>query len=265
MRRLLALALAAARAPADRAFAPSSLSMLWSTPVLSAPAQGVDVEAIAVAVQSGLEVYADQNPGLRDSGLRDGLNEAFFRMQRGRFEASAQGLSEWLLERLGGSHFEALERTVRAHASGYLRSVGWPAEDHPEALRRATIFMWATAASAHLPHIHPDATVSGVLYLRVPAGAAPIILEDPRGSVPPFGKRVIHDPEPGELLMFPPWLSHMVPAGAGAATCAESRGGVPSRLSLAFNVLLPGDLPLGGLEATADASLALPLARSPKR
>ena len=101
-RQLLVMALAAAPASATRAFAPSSLSMLWSTPVLSVPVEGVDVEAVAAALQSGLELYAEQNPGARSSsmrdGLRDGLNEAFFRMQRERFKASGRGLSERLLE-----------------------------------------------------------------------------------------------------------------------------------------------------------------------
>ena len=72
------------------------------------------------------------------------------------------------------------------------------------------------------------AAVSGVFYLRVPPGAGRLCFFDPRGSIPPFEREVRHVPQRGEVLLFPPWLSHAV----GCSGAADDDG---PRLSISFN------------------------------
>ena len=42
-----------------------------------------------------------------------------------------------------------------------------------------------------------------------------LILEDPRGFLPPFGNRVIHSPAGGDVVLFPSWLVHHVSPSCG--------------------------------------------------
>jgi hypothetical protein len=75
--------------------------------------------------------------------------------------------------------------------------------------------------------MHQDSLISGVFYAQIPdqqSGA--IIFEDPRGSLPPFGERLTHSPQTGEMLMFPGWLVHLV----------TSSMSTQPRISFAFNV-----------------------------
>jgi hypothetical protein len=37
-----------------------------------------------------------------------------------------------------------------------------------------------------------------------------VVFEDPRGSLPPFGKTVHVVPKVGQLIIFPSWLVHSV-------------------------------------------------------
>jgi uncharacterized protein (TIGR02466 family) len=75
---------------------------------------------------------------------------------------------------------------------------------------------------SHHSHVHPNCILSGIMYLQVPNGSAPIVFSDVRSA-----KRMIslprqHDtyinqsevvvcPEPGMLLIWESWLSHSVP------------------------------------------------------
>jgi uncharacterized protein (TIGR02466 family) len=74
---------------------------------------------------------------------------------------------------------------------------------------------------SHALHGHPNSLLSGVFYLRVPEGSAPILFDDPR----PFRKflslpkltnstnweRIHFVPEDGLLLIWESWLEHEVP------------------------------------------------------
>lgn len=96
------------------------------------------------------------------------------------------------------------------------------------------------------PHIQ---MVSGVFYVATPPNAAPILFRDPRyvfprcqiskpatnprffgssGPLPPFDVPLAIQPQAGDLLMFPSWLLHEVPATPGDEP----------RISIAFN--MPG-------------------------
>ena len=93
-----------------------------------------------------------------------------------------------------------------------------------------------------------NSIVSGVFYVSVPpAGAGDLILEDPRGRLPPFGQRLVVRPRPGLLVLFPPWMVHMV-----SATCDTAPGGGAGtpRIAISFNVV-------GDWSATAGASLVV--------
>ena len=108
--------------------------------------------------------------------------------------------------------------------------------------------VWASVhahCSSHPTHVHPGASLSGVIYLSAPPdtgslGALPTrssshptshlspstltpfthtpqaVFSDPRGHLPPFERRVAYHPLAGEWIIFPPWL----PLLASAQTLA---------------------------------------------
>jgi uncharacterized protein (TIGR02466 family) len=100
---------------------------------------------------------------------------------------------------------------------------------------------WANVnppGTAHGIHSHPNNYLSGVYYVRTPAGADSINLHDPRVQTgiirPPVTAltaqntdMVVIHVQPGRLLVFPSWLLHSVSASA-----AESE-----RVSVSFNVM----------------------------
>lgn len=100
---------------------------------------------------------------------------------------------------------------------------------------RPMLVWWASvheACSSHPTHTHEGASISGTFYVDVPSTAGRIYFEDPRGSLPPFSRnRIDHQPSVGELLLFPPWLSHGVSPGS------VSLQGSQSRIALSFNVV----------------------------
>ena len=117
----------------------------------------------------------------------------------------------------------------------------------PEEVRARSRKMhaWATVHHSgleHLPHTHPNHMISGVYYVKVPKDAAPIIFSDPRGRFPPFDDTITIKPHAGDLVLFPSWLTHQVPATPGSL----------SRISIAFNT--PGDW-----AATTGVSAMMPL------
>ena len=84
--------------------------------------------------------------------------------------------------------------------------------------------------------------MSGVYYVNVPKGSGRLMFEDPRGSIPPFGGRIVLDAEEGQMVLFPPWLQHHV--GASCVASGEIR------ISLSFNIL-------GKWTDTSDVSVIL--------
>ena len=112
-----------------------------------------------------------------------------------------------------------------------------------------TIDLWATVqrgeGSHHKFHVHEGAVVSGVYYSNCPLGCAPLVLRRPLldsvndlnynaqtiddGVVEREDDKEIH-PSNGQLVLFPPWLSHGVPQQRD-----ESSNLLP-RVSWAFNL-----------------------------
>ncbi|GIX28560.1 MAG: hypothetical protein KatS3mg123_2441 [Burkholderiales bacterium] len=102
---------------------------------------------------------------------------------------------------------------------------------------------WATVlapGAAHPVHHHPNNFLSGVYYVRTPAGADTIYFHDPRPQAgvirPPVTELTRENTDlaviqvrPGMLLLFPAWLPHSVPENASAE----------ERVSLSFNIMFP--------------------------
>ncbi len=102
---------------------------------------------------------------------------------------------------------------------------------------------WATVlarGAAHRAHTHPNNFLSGVYYLRTPAGADTSAFHDPRSQAgvirPPVVELTAENTDqvvvrvcPGTLLMFPSYLSHSV----------EASGSDDERASVSFNVMFP--------------------------
>jgi predicted 2-oxoglutarate/Fe(II)-dependent dioxygenase YbiX len=72
-----------------------------------------------------------------------------------------------------------------------------------------------------MAHTHPNHLVSGVYYVRTPPEGAPLVLSDPRGRFPPFDETVTLRPAPGDLVLFPSWLTHEVPPTSVARPLAS--------------------------------------------
>lgn len=92
--------------------------------------------------------------------------------------------------------------------------------------------------AVHRMHSHPNNFLSGVYYLRVPAGADRINFHDPRPQTgvirPPVTAlsaantdQVVATVSAGTLLLFPAWLPHSVDANPTAE----------ERISVSFNLM----------------------------
>jgi len=90
--------------------------------------------------------------------------------------------------------------------------------------------------ASNTAHNHPNCLLSGSYYLDTPPGCGDILFRDPREVAyvyqPPYadGRSRTPDtaikPDPGLLLLFPPWLLHWV----------EPNDSDSDRISVAFNV-----------------------------
>ncbi len=89
----------------------------------------------------------------------------------------------------------------------------------------------------HSGHIHPHSVVSGTIYIRVPQGAGPLKLEDPRLPLmmaaptrtddAPDEAKPFHyaAPKKGTIFLWESWLRHEVPPGTAKS----------DRISISFN------------------------------
>jgi len=131
--------------------------------------------------------------------------------------------------------FADLSRQLARHAAKF-------AEDCAFDLRRKPKLdsLWVNllrGGGHHSAHIHPHSTISGSLYVEVPAKSGAIRFEDPRLPImmaaPQRSKDaaeelqtfVTVEPRPGLLILWESWLRHEVLPGRG-------RG---ERLSISFN------------------------------
>lgn len=185
------------------------------------------------------------------------LSDEFFRYQqeRGRPHLGFAGeTGERIVAALTlavGDYLERVRRVDFAYASRVRPQLQAeeeePSSDGPRQQAHETVpvsaehmEVWASVHdgcnSVHPTHVHPGATLSGVLHVRVPRAAGRLIFKDPRGFLPPFDLSSIrHTPVEGEVVLFPPWLPHAVAPARG--DCRSPQHGRPRepRVSLSFN------------------------------
>ena len=182
------------------------------SPVLALLAQAVQAEHASFAASVSAEECAASGKTLSDK---------FFEAQ---LEAD-----EPFLARKGSDTADAMAKLQQSFVSAareFTRlSAGPDAAESLFARGPPRVSLWATlheGCSSHATHVHPDAAVSGTFYLAMPPRAGAISFEDPRGMRPPFARnRLTHQPRAGELLLFPPWLSHGVACGGGGQARAR--------------------------------------------
>ena len=241
-------------------FAPDSLSLLFPSPVLRVNLEEVlpsgTFDALEEAILASWDDHLAEQATLAETGTRRAttegerlraasnqeLNEEFFYHQRSEY-----GVSDQQSEPKGWLASEAAQElldVITAVTAGYITRIAHHAGmdvGRPEDLEEEEewelpldpdkLHVWASVhhgESQHPRHVHMGAAVSGVFYLRVPAGAGRLCFFDPRGCIPPFEREVRHAPQRGEVLLFPPWLSHAVGCSGGAADDGP-------RLSISFN------------------------------
>ena len=114
----------------------------------------------------------------------------------------------------------ALVKFINGCAEAYAGQHHWDVKNFKPLLNS----MWGNINSRysyHAEHLHPYSHISGVFYVDIPEGSAPISFKDPRSArwmMPPaadgarpensFHVRVAA--EAGKLLLFPAWLEHGV-------------------------------------------------------
>jgi len=239
------------------ATAPLSNSMvgLWSTPILKRTLltdQTIN-EALAKTILKEYEIFktsAGWN-GSRSSTSKNGVNDLFFAYQKLSWNDVADSKKLW--SPLQDSKIiEGLISAIRDLSIKYLAAAD-PDHDNSKQADALEIFMWAgihEGCVSHVAHYHPDSAISGTYYVAVPENSGELILSDPRGLLPPFGRSHIHNPKAGEVILFPSWLRHEV-----SPSCSVKS----PRIALSFNVI-------GEISATNDAtSLFFDLETKPKK
>jgi len=115
--------------------------------------------------------------------------------------------------------FAELERRLDRHVRAFARRIGFDLGGGRLRMTDCWVNLMGRAA-VHGLHLHPLSVLSGTYYLRIPAGAPGLRLEDPRldrfmGS-PPRGDRGRPHRElavrSGRIVLFESWLRHEVPA-----------------------------------------------------
>jgi uncharacterized protein (TIGR02466 family) len=128
----------------------------------------------------------------------------------------------------------AIEQALQAYVAAHRQDPDWPK------LPRSAVALhsWAVVLEGdgfHVPHLHPDAWLSGVYYAAVPeplahaplarAGQLELGRTDPELGLERERRSYFVEPKPGRLVIFPSWLYHStVPHG-----CAGTR------VSIAFD------------------------------
>jgi len=195
---------------------------LWTTPILTMrpPVRAaLNQNLTQLALETRREFEFDI-PLQGKEEVDDYGNNAFYEWQSKGFDNKTRGMD-------GDLHFKALVKILSKAARTYLKHLG---KGHLVPSSGMEIFVWASVhsrGSGHLTHVHPGSLLSGVYFSQVPPSAGRLLLEDPRGPLPPFHDRFTVVPTTGDLVMFPSWLPHQV-----TSTVSDE-----PRVSWSFNVL----------------------------
>jgi uncharacterized protein (TIGR02466 family) len=118
---------------------------------------------------------------------------------------------------------ELIERELGAYAAAHTTDA--PLAHNPSAVALHTWGVVLGADGFQLPHLHPDAWLSGVYYVAVPerassranehAGCLELGQPDPALALHRARRSKFIQPLPGRLVLFPSWLYHStIPHGA---------------------------------------------------
>lgn len=111
--------------------------------------------------------------------------------------------------------FKPLLEKTTAVSQSIIESIS---QNRPQMVIRA---MWGNInpkGGMNFTHVHPSGWMSGVYYIQLPQGTDEITFEDPRPArMMDFQRSCLvndeyfsHQPQVGELLLFPSWLPHFV-------------------------------------------------------
>ncbi len=135
--------------------------------------------------------------------------------------------------------FARLEKLIRRHAGLYAAELHWEVRGKKPICDSLWVSVMPEGGS-HTSHIHTNSVISGTYYVAVPAGAGPLVFEDPRAGLmmaaPPrkssapreLQTHVSETPRPGTLLLWESWLRHEVPLN-------RAKG---NRISVSFNYVM---------------------------
>ena len=139
-------------------------------------------------------------------------------------------------------HVPAIARLVKIldrHAAEFVKELHWDIRGGKPVCDSLWVNVMPEGGS-HTSHIHTNSVISGTYYVAVPAGAGPIVFEDPRHSqmmaAPPrkanapreFKHHISETPAEGTVLLWESWLRHEVPLN-------RSEG---LRISISFNYVI---------------------------
>ena len=184
---------------------------------------------------------------LGDADLLAELEEAALDLSRedraGRAWGKAQGYAGYTsyasLNDLPSRNpvFEDLRRALDKHVRRYADEAFLDLAGRKPKLDSLWVNVLKGTGGTHSGHIHPHSIISGTLYVRVPEGAAPLKLEDPRlpmmmaaplrrADAPEDARTFVYaEPRAGTVFLWESWLRHEVPAGRAKE----------ERISISFN------------------------------
>jgi len=157
------------------------------------------------------------------------VNNQFFNQQvKSEAEADRPGARRWWPELYEHSpEWRALFKFTKEACIQHVMRNG--RNQTREYLEGLTLILWAavyTTSTSHNTHMHEQSLCSGTYYSATPSDSMPLILSDPRGGQPmhtdmakpeaepeaPFFHQVTFFPKEGDMLLFPSYLPHSVPA-----------------------------------------------------
>jgi len=130
------------------------------------------------------------------------------------------------------NNMEEFSRALDFHIKTYLTTLGSKAANTPYKMISSWMTLTKKGGYAHT-HVHGDADISGVFYVRTNGKDGSIFFETPnkvsRNSFAfrHFQQRVTYPPSVGKLILFPGWLEH------GVETNTEDY----DRVSVSFNLV----------------------------
>ncbi|CAK9049447.1 Hypothetical protein SCF082_LOCUS27409 [Durusdinium trenchii] len=108
-----------------------------------------------------------------------------------RLKSLVKSISEHL-----GAYKKVAEANLQVDRRGGFRFIPWVEVYRPGEFQH--------------PHAHTGSPVVGIIALKCGFETQRMIIEDPRGINPPFGRKYQHAFKQGDMILFPSWASHFM-------------------------------------------------------